>query len=369
MTESRRRPAARRPRPCPADARPSPSSSGRAVRRPPHRPGGRRPGQDARGRRAAAASTSWSTRPCPRRSASAEPLAPAEPRPQRARGARRAARAGRRATRCSSPMIGLGYYGTLTPPVDPAQRAGEPRLVHRLHALPAGDQPGPARGAAQLPDRGRGPDRPADRRRLRCSTRRTAAAEAMTLMRRRRAGRRPTVFVVDADALPQTLGRAADPGRAARASRSSSADRRRDAGLPDGDVLRRAAVSTRATGGASATSPPLIAAAHERGALVAVATDLLALTLLRPPGEIGADVAVGHAPSASACRWASAVRTPASWPCAPGSSAPCPAGWSGVSVDADGAPGLPARAADPRAAHPPREGDVATSAPRRCCSP
>ena len=38
---------------------------------------------------------------------------------------------------------------------------------------------------------------------------------------------------------------------------------------------------------------PVIAAAHERGALVAVAADLLALTLLTPPGELGADIAVG----------------------------------------------------------------------------
>src|SRR5690606_18721694 len=37
----------------------------------------------------------------------------------------------------------------------------------------------------------------------------------------------------------------------------------------------------------------LVAAAHERGALVTVAADLLALTLLRPPGEMGADIAVG----------------------------------------------------------------------------
>jgi glycine dehydrogenase len=40
---------------------------------------------------------------------------------------------------------------------------------------------------------------------------------------------------------------------------------------------------------------PLVAAAHERGALVTVAADLLALCLVRPPGEIGADIAVGSA--------------------------------------------------------------------------
>ena len=34
--------------------------------------------------------------------------------------------------------------------------------------------------------------------------------------------------------------------------------------------------------------------AHQAGALVVVATDLLALTLLRPPGEFGADIAVGN---------------------------------------------------------------------------
>ena len=38
---------------------------------------------------------------------------------------------------------------------------------------------------------------------------------------------------------------------------------------------------------------PVIAAAHDRGALAAVAADLLALTLLVPPGEQGADIAVG----------------------------------------------------------------------------
>ena len=41
-----------------------------------------------------------------------------------------------------------------------AQHPRKPGLVHGLHALPAGDQPGPTGGAAELPDHGRRPDRP-----------------------------------------------------------------------------------------------------------------------------------------------------------------------------------------------------------------
>ncbi len=47
------------------------------------------------------------------------------------------------------------------------------------------------------------------------------------------------------------------------------------------------------TDGAVIDYEPFIKAAHDAGALAIVAADILALTLLRPPGEIGADVAVG----------------------------------------------------------------------------
>ena len=40
---------------------------------------------------------------------------------------------------------------------------------------------------------------------------------------------------------------------------------------------------------------PIVRAAHDKGALVSVASDLLSLVLLKPPGEMGADVVVGSA--------------------------------------------------------------------------
>ncbi|HKU28962.1 MAG TPA: aminomethyl-transferring glycine dehydrogenase [Arthrobacter sp.] len=119
----------------------------------------------------------------------------------------------------------------------------------------------------------------------------TAVAEAVLMMRR--ANKNKTAHdgktVLDADCLPQTI--AIVKGRAeALGFEVEIADL--SAGLPDGDingiVLQQPGVSGRVFDYSA-----VIAAAKERGALVTVAADLLALTLITPPGEQGADIAVG----------------------------------------------------------------------------
>ena len=137
------------------------------------------------------------------------------------------------------------------------------------------------------------PHRAAGRRTPRLLDEPTAAAEAMTLCRRARR-RTSEPFVVDADTHPQTLAVLAHPGRAAghRAGGRRPVRRRPARRATSSGVLL---VRTPAPRARSATTPALVAQAHERGALVVVAADLLALTLLRPPGESGADVVVGSA--------------------------------------------------------------------------
>ncbi len=56
-----------------------------------------------------------------------------------------------------------------------------------------------------------------------------------------------------------------------------------------------------------------IAKTHQTGANVVMATDLLALTLLTPPGELGADVAVGSCSTFWCAPWAMAVHMPLSF--------------------------------------------------------
>jgi glycine dehydrogenase len=182
-------------------------------------------------------------------------------------------------------MIGLGYYGTVTPAVirrnvleNPAWYTAytpyQPEISQgRLEALlnfqtMVTDLTGLATANASMLDEG------------------TAVAEAMTLARRA-SKVKSSVYAVDADTLPQTLAvlrTRAEPLGIEIVLVS-------DGELPAeffGLHLQYPGAS-----GAVRDHAELVAAAHAKGALVTVAADLLALTLLRAPGEIGADIAAG----------------------------------------------------------------------------
>jgi glycine dehydrogenase len=183
-------------------------------------------------------------------------------------------------------MIGLGYYDTITPAVirrcvleNPAWYTAytpyQPEISQgRLEALlnfqtMVEDLTGLAVAGASVLDEG------------------TAAAEAMALAHR--AARDGDTLVVDAGVFPQTL----DVVRT-RAEPLGLQVLVRDLSQPLPDVPVFAVLAQYpAASGSVRDLAPLVAAAHERGALVIVAADLLALTLLRSPGEFGADIAVG----------------------------------------------------------------------------
>ncbi|MEV4904460.1 aminomethyl-transferring glycine dehydrogenase [Streptomyces albidoflavus] len=188
-------------------------------------------------------------------------------------------------------MIGLGYYGTFTPPVilrnvmeNPAWYTAytpyQPEISQgRLEALlnfqtTVADLTGLPTSGASLLDEG------------------TAAAEAMALSRR--VGKvKQGVFLIDADAFPQTVAvietRAEPTGVEVVVADLSE-------GIP-AEVAERGVFGVLlqypGASGAVRDLKPVIDAAHELGAVVTVAADLLALTLLTPPGQLGADIAVG----------------------------------------------------------------------------
>ena len=187
------------------------------------------------------------------------------------------------------PMIGLGYAGTVTPPVvrrnvleDPswytAYTPYQPEISQgRLEALlnfqtMVADLVGLPTANASLLDEG------------------TAAAEAMTLVRR--ANKRATgPFVVDANALPQTIAVVETRARAMGIDvvvADLSAGLPADLGAPCGVLVQYPGAD-----GAVIDPRPVIGAVHERGGMAVVAADLLALTLLESPGSMGADVVVG----------------------------------------------------------------------------
>lgn len=117
----------------------------------------------------------------------------------------------------------------------------------------------------------------------------TAAAEAMTLAKRS-AKSKSTLFLVDENCHPQTLAvvqtRAEALGLEVRVGHVSSL-------LATTDCFA-ALVQYPASTGPLQHWQDAASQAHARGALLCVATDLLALTLLKPPGEWGADIVVGN---------------------------------------------------------------------------
>ncbi len=117
----------------------------------------------------------------------------------------------------------------------------------------------------------------------------TAAAEAMHMCHALAKGDRRGFFVAD-DCHPQTIAvvktRATPLGITVHVGPAESADFGR------GDLFG-ALLQYPGTDGRIVDHAPLVERAHAGGAMVVVATDLLALTLLRAPGEFGVDIAVG----------------------------------------------------------------------------
>ena len=189
-----------------------------------------------------------------------------------------------------TPMIGLGYYGTSTPAVirrnvleNPAWYTAytpyQPEISQgRLEALlnfqtMVEDLTGLDVAGASLLDEA------------------TAAAEAMTLARR--AARKGSVFLADARCLPQTLAVLATRAKPLGIDLVvAEVTEQVIAAQPAGELFGVLLPYPDASGQIRDLRP-VIAAASAAGALTAVAADLLALTVLVPPGELGADIAVG----------------------------------------------------------------------------
>lgn len=119
----------------------------------------------------------------------------------------------------------------------------------------------------------------------------TAAAEAMMMCHRLKADESRDVFLVAANVHPQNLAvvqtRARALGIEVRVGDPSA--------FAFSPRVLGALLQYPASDGTIPDPACVIEAAHAAGALAVVATDLLALTLLRPPGKFDADVVVGSA--------------------------------------------------------------------------
>jgi glycine dehydrogenase len=227
-------------------------------------------------------------------------------------------------------MIGLGYYGTVTPavirrnvlespawytaytPYQPEISQGRLEALLNFQTMIEDLTALPIAGASLLDES-------------------TAAAEAMALSHR--VARGGSVFIVDSDVFPQTLDvlrtRATPIGIEIQV-------RDLDAGLPSVDAFG-VLVQYPGASGRVRDLTPIVTAAHQAGAIVTVAADLLALTMLQAPGEAGADISVGTSqrfgvPLGFGGPHAGYIAIRA------GLERQLPGRLVGVSVDADGAP-------------------------------
>ena len=184
-------------------------------------------------------------------------------------------------------MIGLGYYGTITPavirrnvlenpswytaytPYQPEISQGRLELLLAFQTM-VGDLTGMEIANASMLDEA------------------TAAAEAMTLAKRT-ASSKSHAFFVAASCHPQTIA-VVETRAEPLGIEIVKGDPARDL---DPAKVFGALVQYPTTTGAIEDHAALAQSLHDAGALLVVATDLLALTLLAPPGEWGADVAVG----------------------------------------------------------------------------
>ena len=183
-------------------------------------------------------------------------------------------------------MIGMGYHRTLTPPVvlrkilenpawytaytpyQPEISQGRLEMLLNFQTM-VSDLTGMGLTNASLLDEG------------------TAAAEGMALAHRSSKTQADTFFV-DVDTHPQTI--------AILETRAEPIGIKLTIGDPHADLVGDVFGLLRSYPGSSghiSDDTGLFERIHEVGGLVVVTTDILALAMVRPPGEIGADIVVG----------------------------------------------------------------------------
>ena len=187
-------------------------------------------------------------------------------------------------------MIGQGYYGTHTPaviqrnvlenpawytaytPYQPEISQGRLEVLLNFQTM-VQDLTGLEMAGASLLDEA------------------TAAAEALTLCRRQSKSRAER-FLVDSRCHPQVIAVVATRAEPLGIELDLIDPRTSEVNAAD---YFGALLAYPATDGTITDFAALTAALHEVGAVVASTTDLLACTMLTPPGEWGADIAVGSA--------------------------------------------------------------------------